>query len=61
MKEKETFIFIGNSGCGKSTQVALLQKYLKENHPNNNIFYLQTGAKFRKFFKGQTYSHRLAR
>ena len=25
----QTFIFIGRSGCGKGTQVALLQEYIK--------------------------------
>jgi len=60
MKEQETYIFIGNSGCGKGTQIGLLQQYLKENDPNNNIFYLETGVRFRKFFKGESYSHKLA-
>jgi adenylate kinase family enzyme len=61
MKEQETIIFIGNSGCGKGTQAKLVQQYLKDNHDNKNIFYLETGAHFRKFFKGKSYSHTLAR
>jgi hypothetical protein len=28
--ELQTFIFIGRSGCGKGTQVALLQEYMKK-------------------------------
>lgn len=56
----QTFIFIGRSGCGKGTQAELLQKLLEEKDPNREIFYLETGAFFREFIKGEKYSNKLA-
>ena len=51
---------MGRSGCGKGTQADLLKKYLKEKDPNAEIFYIETGANFREFVKGQKYSNQLA-
>ena len=45
----QTFVFIGRSGCGKGTQAKLLQDVLKEKNPDQEIFYIETGANFRKF------------
>ncbi len=56
-----TFIFIGRSGCGKGTQVELLQKYLAEKYPSDEVFYLETGERFRNFIKEGTYSSNLSR
>ena len=56
----QTFIFIGRSGCGKGTQAELLLKLLKEKDPNSEIFYLETGANFREFVKGEKYSNKLS-
>ncbi len=56
----QTFIFMGRSGCGKGTQAELLKKYLKEKDPNGEIFYLETGANFREFIKGEKYSNKLS-
>ena len=56
----QTFIFIGRSGCGKGTQAELLQKILKEKDPNGQIFYIETGANFREFIKGEEYSNKLS-
>ncbi len=56
----QTFIFIGRSGCGKGTQADLLQKALKEKDPTGEIFYLESGAKFREFIQGENYSHKLS-
>jgi adenylate kinase family enzyme len=56
----QTFIFIGRSGCGKGTQVELLKKYVQEKDPNGEIFYLETGAQFREFVKGEGYSNVLS-
>src|SRR3990167_4911381 len=56
----QNFIFMGRSGCGKGTQADLLKKYLKEKDPNAEIFYIETGANFREFVKGQKYSNQLA-
>lgn len=48
----QTYIFIGPSGSGKGTQAALLMEYLKKADPAGpDIFYLETGKKFREFIK----------
>jgi len=57
----QTFVFIGRSGCGKGTQSELLQKFIKEKDPKGEILYLETGARFRDFIKGEKYSNVLAR
>lgn len=56
----QTFVFIGRSGCGKGTQVALLEKLLKEKDPSTEIIHLETGSKFREFIKGDGYSNKLS-
>ena len=48
---KDTFIFIGASGSGKGTQVALLKEYIKKKDPETPIFYVQTGEYFREFVR----------
>lgn len=58
---KETFIFIGASGCGKGTQVSLLKERLAEKTPNTPIFYMQTGQYFREFIKEDNLAARIAR
>jgi adenylate kinase len=57
----KTFILIGRSGSGKGTQARLLQEYLNEIDKDTPVFYLETGAEFRKFLKGETYSSNLSR
>lgn len=57
----QTLVFIGRSGCGKGTQVELLQKVLQEKDTNSEIFYLETGQRFREFIKTDTYSGNLAK
>ncbi len=59
--EKQTYIFIGMSGSGKGTQVALLQEYLKRKDPETPIFYYQSGNQFREFIKGDTYAAKIAK
>lgn len=54
--QPQAFIFIGRSGCGKGTQAALLQEYLKKNDPERKVFYLETGGRFREFIKGNSLS-----
>lgn len=61
MMSPQTFIFIGRSGCGKGTQADLLQKYLKTQDPSREIFYLETGSRFRDFIKDENLSSKLAR
>ena len=58
---KETFIFIGASGSGKGTQVALVKDYLTKKTPEIPIFCVQTGAYFREFIKGDVYAAHIAR
>lgn len=57
----QTFVFIGRSGCGKGTQVELLEKILKQKTDNREIFYLETGKRFREFIQRDTYSGHLAK
>jgi adenylate kinase len=57
----KTFIFIGRSGSGKGTQARLLQEYLNEIDKDTSIFYLETGAEFREFLKGESFSSELSR
>ena len=47
----QTYIFIGPSGSGKGTQATLLMDYLKAQDPSVDVFYLETGKKFREFIK----------
>lgn len=57
----KTFIFIGRSGCGKGTQVAILRKHLEEIDPDRRkVMHLETGARFREFIKGEKFSNKLA-
>jgi len=59
--QPKTFIFIGNSGCGKGTQAKLVSDYLKSNDSKNTIFYMESGEKFREFLKETGYTQGLAR
>ena len=58
---KDTYIFIGASGSGKGTQVALLKEYITKKDPETPIYYVQTGAYFREFIKSETYAAHVAR
>lgn len=56
-----TFVFVGRSGCGKGTQAGLLMQYMKEKFPDEPIFYLETGQKFRDFTNSEGYTNSLAK
>lgn len=56
----ETFIFIGRSGCGKGTQAELLIKDLRD-RSKRPVFHLESGALFRDFVEGDSFSSRLAK
>jgi adenylate kinase len=58
---KETFIFIGASGSGKGTQVALIKDELTKRDASIPIFYLQTGQCFREFIKGDSLATNIAK
>ena len=49
------------SGCGKGTQAKLLGEYLKKIDPEREVFFLETGAEFRKFIQGEGYTQRLSK
>jgi len=57
----QTFIFIGRSGSGKGTQAALLQAYLEKGGAALPVKYLQTGAEFRTFLQGDSYTQKTAK
>ncbi len=57
----QTIIFIGRSGSGKGVQSELMQKFLNEKTPETPIFYLETGAHFRKYIKESGYTWDRAR
>jgi adenylate kinase family enzyme len=55
---KGVYIFIGQSGAGKGTQVELLKKKIISLDPNAEIFDLETGNIFRELIKGNSYTGR---
>ena len=62
--EKQTFIFIGRSGCGKGTQAELLIGKLKDKSyitDQNPLFYIETGDRFRDFISKTSNASRLAK
>ena len=54
-----TIIFTGHSGGGKGTQAEMLMKYLSEKTATP-VFHLESGAKFREFITGGSYSAKLS-
>lgn len=61
MNSPQAFIFIGRSGAGKGTQINLLLEYFKNNEPERNVLYVETGAFFREFLALDDYTSRLAK
>lgn len=62
--EKQTFIFIGRSGCGKGTQAELLIGEMKDKSyitDQNPLFYIETGDRFRDFISKTSNASRLAK
>ncbi len=51
MVSPKAFIFIGQSGCGKGTQVDLLIERLKQVDPSRGVLHLETGKRFRELIK----------
>jgi len=59
--EKKTIILIGRSGCGKGTQASILKGYFKKNDKESrDVFYLETGAEFRRFIEEDGYTNELS-
>jgi len=61
MDKLKTFIFIGQSGCGKGTQIELLEKHLQTTDPGTPILRIKTGDSFRSFVTGDSYSSQLSK
>jgi len=45
---RKSILLFGRSGSGKGTQAELLEKYLKENDPERDVIYIETGSGIRK-------------
>ncbi len=58
---KGVYIFIGQSGSGKGTQVDLLKKKIASLEPGASIFELETGTVFRELIAGTSYTGKLTR
>lgn len=56
----QAYIFIGKSGCGKGTQVELLKNFLEEKGEAETL-HVETGAFFREFIKGSSYTQVLSK
>jgi adenylate kinase family enzyme len=54
---QKAFILIGRSGCGKGTQAKLLMELLGK---TGKAIYLQNGAEFRNFIKGDSATAKLS-
>ncbi len=59
--QKGVYIFIGQSGSGKGTQVDLLKKKILSLDPGAKVFDLETGEIFRELIKGDTYTGKLTK
>jgi adenylate kinase family enzyme len=60
MSSPKTYLFFGNVGAGKGTQVALLKEDLKR-RDNANVVYAYPGNEFRQFVSEKGYSNVLAK
>ena len=54
--QAKTFVFFGQVGSGKGTQVDLLRKYLKDNNIVSDVLYTSTGVEFRKLVESGNYT-----
>ncbi len=57
----QAFIFMGRYGSGKGTQAKLLMDLLKKKTPEKEIIYVETGAGFREYAEGDSYSAKLTK
>jgi len=56
VESPHTFIFISRSGAGKGTQAKLLKSFLEKKYGTENILYFESGACFREYIEGSSYS-----
>lgn len=59
--KKQVFIFTGQSGSGKGTQVDLLKKKILSIDKNAKTFDLETGKVFRALIAGNTFTGKLTK
>lgn len=59
--ETQTFVFFGQVGSGKGTQVDLLRNYLKDKNIVSDILYTSTGAEFRKLIDSANYTGKIVK
>ncbi|MFA6601738.1 MAG: nucleoside monophosphate kinase [Candidatus Paceibacterota bacterium] len=57
--KSHSFIFIGRSGCGKGTQIKLLEEYLKTKDPDHKAITISTGEFLREFITGPSLTQRM--
>ncbi|MDP3726589.1 MAG: nucleoside monophosphate kinase [bacterium] len=57
----KTIIFFGPSGSGKGTQASLLKEYLKQKDSKQEVIYVETGDRFRKFIESDTHTSALTK
>lgn len=55
------YLFIGQSGAGKGTQIALLKERLHKENADAKFFFLETGDKFRELVNTNNYTGGLTR
>jgi adenylate kinase len=58
-QEPQTYILFGMSGSGKGTQGKLLKEELEAQ--GRTVIYIETGARFRKFMEGGSYTAHLTK
>ena len=56
----KTYLFFGNVGAGKGTQISLLKEDLRR-YDNGNVVYAYPGNEFRQFVSEEGYSNILAK
>jgi len=62
--EKQFYIIMGRSGCGKGTQADLLKKVLEERGPpagGEKVLHVTTGGGFREFIAGDSYAAKVSK
>lgn len=52
----QAFMFMGRPGSGKGTQANLLIEKLKQVDPARGVLHIETGAEFRKFNEGTSFT-----
>jgi len=57
----QTIIIMGRSGSGKGTQAERLAAELKRRSAGRDVFYLESGERFREFITRSSYSARLSK